>query len=134
AQYGTFGNFGYTLSAYYRSDHGQRSNNDLEQRELSLQVKDQITPKDGVYFRTILDKAESGDLIQRYDPATANLGLRVKERQEPLLLAGYHHEWNPGLHTLVLGGWFTDELRVTDPQQGILLLSRDNAGSIADVL
>src|SRR4029077_14527385 len=54
AQYGTFGNFGYAFSAFYRSDNGQRPNNDLDQRELSLQLKEQITPKDGVYFRTIL--------------------------------------------------------------------------------
>src|SRR5206468_9889649 len=89
AQYGNYGNFGYALSAYYRSDNGQRANNNLEQRELSLQLKQQLTPKDGVYFRTILGKAEAGDLIPRYDPAKANTGLRVREREEPLLLLGY---------------------------------------------
>jgi hypothetical protein len=31
AQYGTFGNFGYALSAYYNSDNGQRPNNEVEQ-------------------------------------------------------------------------------------------------------
>jgi len=35
------------------------------------------------------------------------------------LLAGYHHEWQPGIHTLVLGGWFKDDARVSDPQAGI---------------
>src|SRR4029077_6568811 len=75
AQYGTFGNFGYALSGYYRSDNGQRPNNDLRQTEISLQVKEQLTPKDSVYLRTIYGSADAGDLLQRYDPATADLGL-----------------------------------------------------------
>lgn len=50
AQYGTLGNFGYAVSAYYNSDHGQRANNNLEQTELSVQVKQQLTPQDSIYF------------------------------------------------------------------------------------
>ena len=36
AQFGTFGNFSYDVEGFYRSDPGQRVNNDIEQRQLSL--------------------------------------------------------------------------------------------------
>jgi tetratricopeptide (TPR) repeat protein len=134
SQYGTFKNFGYAISALYRSQVGWRPNNDLRQREVSLQLKHQVTEKDSFYFRSIWGDAAGGDLLQRYDPATANTGLRVKETQEPLLLAGYHREWRPGMHTLILGGWFKDDQRVFDPQSGVLVLGQDDSGTTTDVL
>jgi Flp pilus assembly protein TadD len=132
--YGSVPNLGYALSGFYRSQAGWRPNNDLIQTELSLQLKHQLTPQDSFYFRSSWGELESGDLLQRYDPATANTGLRVKERQEPLLLAGYHREWQPGMHTLVLGGWFKDDQRVFDPQSQTLVQGRDASGDITDVL
>ncbi|MDB6033444.1 MAG: TonB-dependent receptor [Verrucomicrobiales bacterium] len=132
--YGSVPNLGYALSGFYRSQAGWRTNNDLTQTELSLQLKHQLTSKDSFYFRASWGELESGDLLQRYDPATANTGLRVKERQEPLLLAGYHREWQPGMHTLVLGGWFKDDQRVFDPQSQTLVQGRDASGGITDVL
>ncbi len=134
AQYGTFGNSEYALSGYYRSDNGWRPNNDLLQKEFSVQLKQQVTPQDSVYVRAIYGEAEGGDLIPRYDPAKANTGLRFKEEQEPLLLAGWHHEWGPGSHSLVVGGWFRDDLRVSNPNDGVLVLGRDSAGVVTDVV
>jgi hypothetical protein len=125
AQYGTFGNFSYALSAYYNSDNGQRPNNELEQTELSAQVKYQVTSKDSVYLRAILGEAEGGDLVPRYHPTNANRSFQFEETQEPLLLAGYHREWQPGVHSLVLGGWFKDEQRVRNLEQNTLLMGFD---------
>ena len=121
AQYGTFGNFGYAVSGYYNSDPGQRANNKLEQTEVSLQLKQQVTPKDSVYFRAILGEAEGGDLAPRYDPENVNRTFHFTETQRPLLLAGYHHEWNPGVHSLLLGAWGTDEQKVQNHEQNVLL-------------
>jgi len=117
AQYGTFGNFSYSLDASYRSELGQRPNNDFEQRTLSLQIKEQITPKDSVYVQAITYEASGGDLIQYYNQASANPGLRFRESQEPIVLAGYHHEWSPGVHTLVLASRLSDRFSVTNPVQ-----------------
>jgi outer membrane receptor protein involved in Fe transport len=134
AQYGSWGNFGYALSGVYLSQQGWRPNNDLQQWETSLQFKHQLTPQDSFYFRAIKGEADGGDLLQRYDPNTAIRGLRVREYQEPLLLAGYHHEWQPGVHTLVLGGWFNDDQRVFNPSNEVLLLQRFASPQITDVL
>ena len=121
AHYGTFGNFDYAVSAYYNSDPGQRANNDLEQKEFSLQLKQQITPQDSVYFRATVAEAEGGDLVPRYDPTRANRTFRFEETQNPLLLAGYHREWSPGVHSLLLGGWFRGEQKVQNREQDVLL-------------
>jgi len=139
AQYGTLGKFGYALSAFYQSDPGQHPNNDIQQTELSVQVQQQLTPNDTVYFRAIYGDAKGGDLTQYFDPTAPftnggpNTLVRFKEHQEPLLLGGYHHEWSPGVHTLALVGRLQDTFRVSDPQQRTLLLPLDTNGMISKV-
>jgi hypothetical protein len=64
--------------------------------------------------------ATGGDLLQRYYQTNANPELRTKETQEPILVAGYHHEWAPGIHTLLLATRLNDTFSVTDPLQGAL--------------
>jgi hypothetical protein len=136
AQYGTFGNFGYALSAFHQSDPGQHANNDLKQTELSLQLQHQITPQDTAYLRAIYGDAHGGDLAQYYDPAAPhgaggpNTLSQFKEHQEPLLLFGYRHEWSPGIYTLALAGRLNDELKVTNPQQSTVLVQREPSGDI----
>jgi Flp pilus assembly protein TadD len=115
AQYGILGPVGYSLESFYRSDPGQRPNNDQEQLTLSLQVKHELTLQDTLYFQTFYYNAEGGDLAQYYHQTDANPGLRVEEKQEPVVLAGYHHEWAPAVHTLLLGARLHDRLSVTNP-------------------
>src|SRR5947209_2917832 len=100
AQYGLYNNFAYAAEVSYRSLNGWRPNNDLDQLTLSLQLKERITPSDSVYLQTVYYRAEGGDLRQYFDQNNANVGLRTKETQEPLLLAGWHHEWSPQSHSL----------------------------------
>ena len=50
------------------------------------------------------------------------------------MLVGHHHQWRPGIHTLLLAGWLNADLRVSDPFQGTLLIGRDPANAITDVL
>ena len=130
--YGTSGNTSYAVEAFYRADNGQRPNNDFEQRWLSLQLKQQITPADAVYLKVSHYDAEGGDLYQRYDPTSANPGLRTRERQEPFLTLGYHHEWSPGVHTLLLAGRLDDTYWVNDPQETILIAAK-SGGDITAV-
>lgn len=115
AQFGQFGNFEYTLDALYRSDVGQRPNNELEQLSLALKAKAQFGLADTVFLQGLYYDAESGDVQQRYDPRDANPRLRVTEGHEPLVLGGWHHEWRSGVHTLVLLSPWNSFATVQDP-------------------
>ncbi|MGA3163394.1 MAG: TonB-dependent receptor [Verrucomicrobiota bacterium] len=133
SQYGTFGNFGYAVDTLYRSDNGQRPNNDQDQLTVSTQLKWDVTPQDSVFVQMIYYNASAGDLNQYYDQKSANLSLRTKETQEPLLLLGYRHEWSPGVETLAVAGRFDDTLTVADANQPVLLLAVDGAGTVTAV-
>ncbi len=124
AQFGTFDTFNYSFDAYYRTDPGQRANNDVEQRNLGLSLKQQITPQDTVFFRAKLYKANGGDLAEYYDPAMASPTFRFNEKQEPILGLGYHHEWSPGVHTLVFAARVADNTSFTNQTQPTLVMFR----------
>lgn len=109
--YGNSGNFGYAMDANYLLAPGQLPNNDVEIRYFSLQLKQDITPQDSLYLQSVYSDTDSGDL----NLASANPAVRINERQDPVLLTGYHHEWGQGVHTLLLAGRVPDTLRVTDP-------------------
>ena len=121
SHYGVFGSSSYAFDSYYRKENGQRPNNDLEQLDLSLRFKQQITSQDSLLFQISRFDSESGDVAQYYNqhgnlsgvPAPS-LALRVTEKQEPNLLVGYHREWSPGSHTLFLGGRFDDTFTLED--------------------
>jgi Tfp pilus assembly protein PilF len=121
AQYGTWRDYSYALSGFYHTDPGQRANNDVLQHEISLQLKEQLSASDSVYFRAIQSEIETGDRAALQDPAQANRTLRVQEEQAPILLGGFHRQWTPELHSLLLVGWLDDEQGVHDEQGEVLL-------------
>jgi hypothetical protein len=110
-----------TWRRFYRSDPGQRANNDIEQRQLSLTLKQQLTPQDGVYANIEQYDATFGDLQQYYDPGTANPNLRVKETQDPIIGLGYNHAWSPGARTLFFATRLNDTTSFTNPAAPTLL-------------
>ncbi|MBC8095665.1 MAG: FecR domain-containing protein [Akkermansiaceae bacterium] len=114
-QFGLSGNSAYALEAGYLWDPGQRPNQDVERLDLSAQFKHQLTPNDSLYFQVASTRATFGDLSQYYDPATANRRLRYDDDAEPYALLGWHHEWHPGSHTLVLGSFARGLVRLNDP-------------------
>src|SRR5256885_11603534 len=118
----------YAADVFYHSMNGFRPNNDLDQLTVSLQLKDQVTPKAGAYFQAVYYRATAGDLRQYYDQASASPSLRTKETQEPLLIACWHHEWSPQSHTLFLAGRLQDALTVTNPAQTVLNFGHDTTG------
>lgn len=132
SQYGNIGNTAYSVDGVYRTQNGDRKNEDLTQKTIFAKVKQQITDKDSVFIQAIVSKTESGDLTQYYYQTNAHTGLRVKEDQLPIVLAGYHREWAPGIHTLFLAGYLTDTLEQTDPSQGMLALALDGTGQVVD--
>jgi Tfp pilus assembly protein PilF len=122
SQYGTVGNVAYALDVNYRSQNGQRENEDFSEVTFYGKVKVQLSPKDSVLLQTIYYDNDAGDLNQYYDQNQASAGLRLEEQQQPSVLLGYHHEWQPGVHTLFLGGRLIDDSRVTYPDRANALL------------
>ncbi|HXG46568.1 MAG TPA: FecR domain-containing protein [Methylomirabilota bacterium] len=133
SQYGSFGRTGYALDAFYRTENGQRPNNDLEQLTLSAKVKQQLTAKDSLFFQFWNHDAESGDVAQYYYQTNASLGLRLTEKQDANLVGGYHREWGPGSHTLFLAGWFNDRVQARDTDPNLIWLRRDGSGEVVAI-
>ncbi len=117
AQFGTYENFSYAVEGYYRTDPGQRVNNDIEERQLSLMLKQQLTPQDTVYLQVKQYDANSGDLAQYYNQDLASPTYRLNEKQDPNVSLGYHHEWSPGVHTLFFAARLNDTTSVTNSTQ-----------------
>jgi Tfp pilus assembly protein PilF len=108
-QYGTFDNFSYGFEGAYHSDPGQHVNGDVQDTSLALTFKFELTPQDNLLAVVSGRQIESGDLNQYYDPATANTGVRINEKQNPNVILGYNHQWSPGMHTLLLGSRIEDD-------------------------
>ncbi|MBL9138943.1 MAG: hypothetical protein JNK85_23950 [Verrucomicrobiales bacterium] len=126
--YGWQGRVAYALDEAYESVNGYRPNQDVEALTLWAKAKIRLTPRNEVYLELRRFDFESGDLAQYADPSDASRGLRVQERQEPLILAGYHHEWDPANHSLFVFSRLGDTLEVTDPNPERWLVHRLDTG------
>jgi outer membrane receptor protein involved in Fe transport len=129
AQYGILGNSSYSLEGVYRSESGQRPNNDLEQRLLVARFKQQFTPQDTAYISVEQYEGSGGDLAQYYDQRMGARAFRFEETHEPFVTLGYHHEWAPGIHTLAVANWLNSDFGFANPSQPTLLLI-ENGGDI----
>jgi len=116
-QFGTSGDSSYAAELSYHSENGWRPNEDLSEWTALVELKHQLTPQDSLYFQATWDNADYGDLAPRYFPSDVNHDLRIRERREPFLLGGYHHEWSPGNHTLLLAGRLQDTYLVANPAE-----------------
>jgi tetratricopeptide (TPR) repeat protein len=118
--YGTFGNFSFSFDTDYFYDNGRRENNDTSRfGETYAKLKYQLTPADVLFFQATVQNLRSGDTRQLYDDRALIPTLRIDEEQEPgELLFGLRHEWAPGTHTLVLGGWLKSEFTLRNDNAG----------------
>jgi tetratricopeptide (TPR) repeat protein len=115
SQFGIFGNVSYSLDTEFQYDNGRRPNNEITRSESYGQVKLQLTPQDTFFFQTKYQDVREGDLLQYYDQNSAARGVDFRELQQPaILLLGYHRDWAPGLHTLLLVGRLADEISFSD--------------------
>lgn len=130
SQFGTFGNLGYAVDVFYRSTQGQRINDDSEQIAISAQAKAQLDWNDSLFLQATYYDAEFGDVASFYDPASANPDLRAKDRQEPQILAGWHHAWAPGSDTLFLVSRLDDRYTLDDPHLPQSVVFRNPDGSV----
>lgn len=129
SQFGTLGDSSYALDADYRTENGQRPNNDFERLTWSAKFKQQLTPEDSVFLQVLGFSGDSGDLAQYYDQRDASGTQRIKEIQAANVFVGYHHQWDPGSHTLALAGRLDDEFRFRG-QSRINNLTRDPSGQV----
>src|SRR5207249_2444392 len=101
--YGIFGNISYSFDTDFDYDNGLRPNNEITRSESYGQAKVQLSLDDSVFFQTKYQDTRNGDLFQYYDQDNAAPGYHARELEQPSrALIGYHHEWSPGIHTLVL--------------------------------
>jgi tetratricopeptide (TPR) repeat protein len=134
SQYGTFGNFSYALDAEYLYTDGIRPNSEISRLESYAIFKLQLSPQDTVFLQAKVQDLQNGDVRQRFDPREvdrdrAALTLDFRERQEPgLLLLGYHRQWDPGQHTLLLFGRLANDQVLTLRDSSQSLVTREVPG------
>ena len=135
SQYGTFGNFAYAIDADYQYANGTRPNNRIERLETYGTFKFQLGPRDTILFQTKFEKLDTGNLLQYYDQKEVDRSVTAKtshftETQDPaLLLLGYHHEWSPGNHTLLLVGQLANRQTTTAEDTTQSVITRDVSSS-----
>ncbi|MGH7937700.1 MAG: hypothetical protein ACREFG_04275, partial [Chthoniobacterales bacterium] len=115
SQYGVQDNVSYSLDTDFFYDNGRRPNNEITRSESYAEVKMQLTPRDTIFLQTKYQDTRQGDLLQRYDQTQAEPGAHFRELQQPaIILVGFHHQWSPGLETLLLAGRLADEITFSD--------------------
>jgi outer membrane receptor protein involved in Fe transport/Tfp pilus assembly protein PilF len=137
SQYGNVGNFGYSFDADYRSQNGDRPNDDLQQTTYYLKAKEQLTPQDNVLLEAQFYDSSFGDVAQYYNqygtiagaPAPSTT-FRGTETEQPNLYIGYNHAWSPDSHTLFLGGRLNDTLSYNDQNAQILFYHYTTFGRV----
>ncbi|MFN0068182.1 MAG: TonB-dependent receptor domain-containing protein [Limisphaerales bacterium] len=112
--YGQAGQVAGALEGFYRSDPGEHTNGDIEQRQVAAVARVDFSHADSVYLRVYNFEAEGGDVRQLQDPAQANPTVRFEERQDVGLTAGYRHTWQPGVVTLALFSRIEDDFGYTN--------------------
>ena len=133
SEYGVIGNTAFAVDEYYHSDPGERFDNALEDRNFSARFKQQLTLNDSLFFELDYADYSSGDVLQYYSQDFASRTVRISETQDPNFFAGYHHEWGPGVHTLLLFGRLQDEFSQIDPNAPAIVTTKNGAGQIVGV-
>ncbi len=146
SQFGTWGRTSYAFDLDYQQNEGVRPNNELDRLEWYTTLKHQLTERDSLFLLLKYQDYHSGDNFQYYDPQsktrTPNLvafgitnvtayrpHFQFDELQRPHAIGGYHHEWSPGVHTLVLGGRLENDQRFSDRQTLQRIFTRDSTSN-----
>jgi tetratricopeptide (TPR) repeat protein len=133
SQSGTFGNTSYSTDLDYRHYDGVRVNNELSRTVWFSQAKQQLSPQDSVFVFAEYRDYHSGDNFQYYYQTNARPSYEYNESEKPNLLAAYHHEWSPGVHTLFLAGRLQTEQSFADQNTPQFILAQ-NYGKRTNVL
>jgi tetratricopeptide (TPR) repeat protein/outer membrane receptor protein involved in Fe transport len=147
SQYGNQGKFAYAVDLDYQHNDGIRPNNELSDLQWYVRAKYELTPHDSLFLLVNGQNYKSGDNFQYYNPNAIRTNLDIyaipgvtnvsvvrkdfsfRESQMPIVLAGLHHEWSPGIHTLLLGGRLANDQRFSDSDLEELILQRHAGGA-----
>ncbi|HEX3988565.1 MAG TPA: hypothetical protein VHZ30_03980, partial [Verrucomicrobiae bacterium] len=130
SQFGTFDNTSYAIDLDYHHNNGVRVNNSLDNVTLDSTIKQQITPQDTAMLFVQYENYHSGDNFQYYDQSDARPFFKFNEQQQPELVATWHHEWAPGMHTLFMVDRLVDDQQFSDKAAPQLLLAQLPNGAI----
>jgi Tfp pilus assembly protein PilF len=114
SQFGTYGNTSYGIDLDYFHNDGFRTNNTLDNLNLDATIKQQITPQDTAMLLVQYENYHSGDNFQYYYQTNARPFYQFDEEQQPELVATWHHEWAPGIHTLLMLDRLVDNQTFSD--------------------
>jgi tetratricopeptide (TPR) repeat protein len=114
SQYGNFDRFSYALDLDSMWGKGLWPRQELTRIEWFSRMKFELAPTDSVMLMTKYEDYESNDNFQHLDPREFRPDFRFSEQQQPIILGGYHHEWSPGSHTLMLGGRLVNQQQLSD--------------------
>ncbi len=114
SQYGNFDRFSYALDLDSMWGNGLWPRQELTRIEWFSRMKFELAPTDSVMLMTKYEDFESNDNFQHLNPRDFRPDFRFSEQQEPIILGGYHHEWSPGSHTLMLGGRLVNQQQLSD--------------------
>jgi tetratricopeptide (TPR) repeat protein len=150
SQFGTYGRLSYSLDLDYQHNDGVRPNNQLSRIEWYSTLKYQLTAQDSLMVLTKYQDYHSGDNFQYFDPKaltvvtnpftgaiTANTAFRSSfnfdETQDPIVLAAYHREWSPGIHTLAMAGRLINDQRLSDEAVTLPVFRTNASGNLVIV-
>jgi tetratricopeptide (TPR) repeat protein len=134
SQYGAYRWFSYSLDLDWQHNEGVRPNNELDRTEWYSQFKFQVTPQDSLLVLTKYQDYHSGDNFQYYDPgASYRPDFAFDETQKPIVIAAYHREWAPGIHTLALGGRLVNDQHISDAALPVFVFSMSPTGTVESV-
>ena len=129
-QSGVWQGTAYAVDLDFQHNDGVRRNNHLSRTEVNAQFKHQLTPQDTVMLQVEVQDYSSGDNYQRRDPAQTDPDLRYKEKQTPITLGFWRHEWSPGIQTLAMAGRLEDSQLIADQSRAITFYLPNGGGAI----
>ncbi len=129
SQYGIFGGTSWTVDLdWERREEQHHLNNELDRLEIYPQLKQQVTASDSLLLFAKIYDYRAGDLRQLERRGGTDRTLENRVEQLPIVAAGWHHEWAPRIHTLLLGARLEDDQRVRTDALGALGLYRPTPG------
>ncbi|MGA2749099.1 MAG: FecR domain-containing protein [Verrucomicrobiota bacterium] len=128
SQFGTYGNTSYGFDLDYHHNNGVRINNTLDNVNLDATIKQQVGPQDTAMLLAQYENYHSGDNFQYYYQTNARPFYNFAEQQQPELVGTWHHEWAPGIHTLLLLDRLVDNQQFSDKAAPQLLFFQPPQG------
>jgi hypothetical protein len=134
SQFGTYGNTSYGIDLDYHHNDGVRVNNSLDNVFMDATIKQQFSPQDTAMLLVQYENYHSGDNFQYYSQTNARPYYKFDEQQQPELVGTWHHEWAPGIHTILMLDRLVDDQQFSDKAAPQLLFVQAPQGPITGVL